>query len=226
MEKMHIVARLGGKDMSGSHTVAYSNGLSGTDGPLRVVAIGASTGGPKALCDVLSTFPAQPDFAVAVIQHVDMRFAAGLAQWLNDLVPPPVCLAEENQSLRAGRVYVAGTNDHMVLDGNHRLHYTPHPRECPYRPSVDAFFSSLTRNGLTPCTAALLTGMGKDGAIGLKALRDAGWHTIAQDEASSVVYGMPRAAAEMNAASEVLDIMQIGPALLKHVHATQRKAIQ
>lgn len=213
VDKMRIVAMLGGKEPAGAYMASQEN--SGKS--LRIIALGASTGGPKALCDVLSVFPAQMDFAVAVVQHVDMHFAAGLAHWLNDQVPPPVVLAEENQSLRPGRVYVAGTNDHMVIDGHHRLHYTPHPRECPYRPSVDAFFNSLARLGLKGGAAALLTGMGKDGAAGLKALREAGWHTIAQDQASSVVYGMPRAAAELDAAVEILDIGKVAPSLLQHV---------
>lgn len=224
MEKMHIVARLGGMEASGTETVPARK-TSPHPPPQHVIALGASTGGPKALCDVLSTFPAMLNapnalnVAVAVIQHVDRHFARGLAEWLDRQIPPPVVVAQENQTLRPGKVYVAATNDHMIIDENFRLHYTPHPRECPYRPSVDAFFTSLARCGLPPCAAALLTGMGRDGAAGLKTLRDAGWHTIAQDQASSVVYGMPRAASELDAACETLGIHSIGPALLKHVRS-------
>jgi len=181
-------------------------------GPARdlppLVAIGASTGGPAALAHILSGLPARLPAALVIIQHVDVQFAAGLADWLQAQTSLSVRLAREGCRLEVGTVWLAGTNDHMVLTRQHTLSYVADPRDYPYRPSVDVFFKSLVKNGAAhwPAKAAgvLLTGMGRDGADGLAVLRRAGWYTIAQDQASSVVYGMPKAAAEVGAAMQIL----------------------
>jgi two-component system response regulator WspF len=190
-------------------------------GPARdlppLVAIGASTGGPAALAHILSGLPARFPAAFAIIQHVDVQFAAGLADWLQAQTSLSIRLAQEGCRLEVGTVWLAGTNDHMVLTPQHTLSYTANPRDYPYRPSVDVFFKSLVKNGAEhwPAKAAgvLLTGMGRDGAEGLAVLRRAGWYTIAQDQASSVVYGMPKAAAEVGAAIQILSPAAIAFAL-------------
>jgi chemotaxis response regulator CheB len=104
---------------------------------------------------------------------------------------------------------VAATNDHLVLRQNRKFDYTREPADSPYRPSADILFSSLAAHWPRPSVAVVLTGIGRDGAQGLLELRNAGWHTIAQDEASSVVYGMPQAAAEVGAAAEILPVDKI-----------------
>ena len=104
-----------------------------------------------------------------------------------------------------------------ILDARRRLCYTPEPREACYRPSVDVFFSSVAEHWPSPGVAVLLTGMGRDGAKGLLQLHSCGWHTIAQDSQTCVVYGMPRAAAECGAAAEVLPLDRIGPAIVARV---------
>src|SRR4030095_10690660 len=113
----------------------------------------------------------------------------------------PVRLAQEGSRLEVGSVWLAGTNDHMILTPQHTLSYVAEPRDYPYRRSVDLFFKSLIKNGPAhwPARAAgvLLTGMGRDGAEGLAVLRRAEWYTMALDQASSVIYGMPKAAAEV-----------------------------
>ena len=116
-------------------------------------------------------------------------------------------------SVSPGSVLVASSEDHLVFRNSHQLGYTPDPVENPYRPSVDVFFESAARFFGGPMTGVLLTGMGRDGARGLKILRDAGYHTIAQDQGTSVVYGMPKAAAALNAATEILPLQKIGPRL-------------
>jgi two-component system response regulator WspF len=108
---------------------------------------------------------------------------------------------------------MAGTDKHLVLSGPDRLSYTPEPSDMSYRPSVDVLFRSVTRYWPGDVIGVLLTGMGRDGAEGLKMLRDQGHHTIAQDEQSSAVYGMPKAAVELGAATEVLPLEDIGPRL-------------
>ena len=169
-----------------------------------LVAIGSSTGGPKALATILSKLPANFRSAIAIVQHVDAQFSSGLVEWLNQQSKLPVRLAAVGESLQKGTVLVAGTNDHLILKPDLTLGYTKDPINYPYRPSVDVFFKSLAQNWKHQGIGVLLTGMGRDGAEGLNALRLQGWHTIAQDQASCVVYGMPKAAVELNAAIEVL----------------------
>ena len=110
-------------------------------------------------------------------------------------------------------MHVACTDDHLVLRADGVFDYDREPADHPYRPSVDVCFQSVARRGLPAGAAAVLTGMGRDGAAGLLALRDAGWATFAQDQATSVVYGMPRAAAENGAARTVLPVGALGAAL-------------
>ncbi len=183
----------------------------------RLIAIGSSAGGPVALAHILSTLPADFPAAIVIIQHVDSRFSQGLADWLGHHANMPVRLAREGDKLVAGTVLVAGTSDHLIFTSATTLGYTPHPADYVYRPSVDVFFASIVQHWRGVPTGILLTGMGRDGAQGLKMLRDAGHHTIAQDRASSVVYGMPKEAAALDAAVDILSLNQIGPAL-KNLH--------
>jgi two-component system response regulator WspF len=180
-----------------------------------LIAIGSSTGGPKALAEVLHNLPAGLPAAVVIVQHVNEEFANGLAQWLGSQSPLPVGLAVAGSTLRGGRVYIAATNHHILLTPGLTFSYNTEPRETPYRPSVDVFFKSVARYWPKAGAAVILTGMGRDGAEGMAVLRRAGWHTIAQDQASSVVYGMPKAAKELDAAVEILPLTQIAPALVK-----------
>lgn len=182
-----------------------------------LIAIGSSTGGPAALAEILTALPANLRAAIVIAQHVDEQFAQGMADWLNDRTPLPVAIAQPGSRLQVGKVLLAGTNDHLVINANLRLAYTAEPRHYPYRPSVDVLFESLADHWPQPGQAIVLTGMGRDGAQGLKVLRDRGWRTIAQDQATCVVYGMPKAAAELGAAQQVLPIGAIAPALLSQL---------
>jgi two-component system response regulator WspF len=169
-----------------------------------LIAIGASTGGPRTLATVLAPLPRGLKAAVVVVQHIDAQFAPGLVSWLDGQVPLPVRAAEVGQAPQAGAVLIAASNDHLVLRADGRFAYQAEPLEEPYRPSVDVFFASLVQHWREPGVAVLLTGMGRDGGKGMQALRRSGWHTIAQDEASCAVYGMPKAAVELGGAVEVL----------------------
>lgn len=181
--------------------------------PARFVLLGASTGGPTAIRDVLLGMPKPLQASVVVVQHMDAAFAPGLASWLAEHTGLDVQIAKDGNMPMPGNVLVAGTNDHMILDSTGRLRYTAEPLAVVYRPSVDVFFESVARHGPTYGVAVVLTGMGRDGAIGLLRLRKQGWHTIAQDEKTSVVWGMPRAAAETGAAREVLPLGSIAAAV-------------
>jgi two-component system response regulator WspF len=177
--------------------------------PLPLLAIGASTGGPQAILSVLSALPKPFPGAVVIVQHVDSEFAAGLATWLEETSGMRVQLAHNGAQPTRGTAMLAGSQEHLIMASGGGLRYTPTPRELPYRPSVDVLFSSLAQHWKAPGVAVLLTGMGRDGAQGLKKLRQAGWLTIAQDEQSCVVYGMPRAAAQIGAAAKVLALADV-----------------
>lgn len=176
----------------------------------RLVVIGASTGGPQAIVDVVNGFSASFRPAVIVVQHLDKTFVPGFVSWLASQTGWPASAIEEGDAPREGEILVASSRDHLVMSLSRRMRYDPRPKDVAYRPSVDAFYFSLQRTWPTPGVAVLLTGMGKDGAKGLRALKEIGWSTLAQDEATSVVYGMPRAAEKLGAAQAILPVDRIG----------------
>ncbi|QLF93802.1 chemotaxis response regulator protein-glutamate methylesterase [Pseudomonas sp. ABC1] len=183
----------------------------------RLVAIGASAGGPASLVELLKQLPANFPAAIVLVQHVDEVFAAGMAQWLGSESQIPVRLAREGETLLPGEVLLAGTNNHLYLSSDGRLVYRPEPINQVYRPSIDVFFESVAMHWQGEATGVLLTGMGRDGARGLKLMRERGFHTIAQDEASCAVYGMPKAAVALGAAVEVLPLDRIATRLIERL---------
>ena len=209
VEKIGLIAKLVAAPAPAPRPPPAASG----SGPLRLLVVGASTGGPKALCELLLPLPRDWNAAVVVVQHVDVAFAPGLAAWLGDRTGRPVRVAEHGRRPQAGDVLLAGTNDHLVMTAGGLLEYRAEPRDVFFRPSVDVFFESVAAHGPRSGVAVVLTGMGRDGARGLAALRQRGWHTIAQDEATSVVWSMPRAAIEAGAACEVLPVSRMPAAI-------------
>jgi two-component system chemotaxis response regulator CheB/two-component system response regulator WspF len=188
-----------------------------------LLAIGASAGGPGALATLLAALPADFAPATVIVQHVDQAFAIGMADWLNEQSTLPVRVALEGDRPEPGCVLLAATNDHLHFrGGGNRLGYTKEPLATPYRPSIDVFFQSVVVRWSGNAVGVLLTGMGRDGAAGLAAMRAMGYHTIAQDEATSAVYGMPKAAAALNAAVAILPLPNIANAVQK-AFASSRK---
>ncbi|HEX3704459.1 MAG TPA: chemotaxis protein CheB [Vicinamibacterales bacterium] len=180
-----------------------------------LLAIGASAGGPGALATLLGGLPADFPAAVVIVQHVDEHMAQGMADWLGQHSPIPVRIALEGDRPQPGIVLLAKTSDHLVLKTAATVGYTIEPRDYVYRPSVDAFFHSINRLWKGEAVGVLLTGMGRDGALGLKALREQGRYTIAQDQESSAVYGMPKAAAAIDAAVEILPMAHIASRIVE-----------
>jgi two-component system, chemotaxis family, response regulator WspF len=180
---------------------------------LPLIAIGSSTGGPKALAAILAKLSPNFRAAIVIVQHVDAQFSTSFIHWLNQQTALDVRAAVSGDRFQAGTVLVAGNNHHLYLKSDGRLDYKPDPQDYPYRPSVDVFFQSLAQYWQHPATAILLTGMGRDGAVGLHALRRLGWQTIAQDKQSCAIFGMPKAATEINAAVEVLSPAAIAASL-------------
>jgi chemotaxis response regulator CheB len=181
-----------------------------------LLAIGASAGGPVALARVLQDLPPNFQAAVVIIQHVDAAFAAGMADWLSQQSGVPVRVAVNGDRPILGQVLIAATNDHLRLDAAGTLRYSSEPAQSFYRPSVDAFFFDVATVWKGTAIGLLLTGMGRDGAAGLKAMRERGFYTATQDRASSAVFGMPKAAAEIDAAVDVLPLGSIAKAVSSH----------
>jgi two-component system, chemotaxis family, response regulator WspF len=178
--------------------------------PCGLVAIGASAGGPTALATILAALPARFPAAVVIVQHMDKQFAPGLTAWFSTHTKLAVRVAQEGDRVAPGTAYLAGRDQHLILSNPTQLGYSSQPGNTPYCPSVDVFFQSVVRQWPGEVVGVLLTGMGRDGAEGLKTLRRAGHHTIAQDKSTSAVYGMPKAAAALEAANEILALDKIG----------------
>jgi len=179
-----------------------------------VIAIGSSTGGPKALATLLSGLPESLPAAVVIVQHLDVHFTEGLAEWLGQSTPLRVSALTEETRLAPGQVWVAARPQHLIVQPNLTLGWTSEWPDLISRPSIDVFFRSLAQHPILKGCGVLLTGMGRDGAAGLLAMRLAGFHTVTQDEATCVVYGMPKAAAELGAAEVVLPLERISTHLL------------
>ena len=182
----------------------------------KIVAIGASTGGVDALETVLSRFPTDCPPTV-IVQHMPELFLTSLATRLDAKYAPKIKLAENGAPLRPGAVLIAPGGDHHLNVGHSHLsaELVDSDKVAGHRPSVDVLFGSLVPRA-DNVVATLLTGMGRDGADGMKCLRSRGAMTIAQNEATCVVYGMPRAAIELDAADKILPLIEIGDAILAH----------
>ncbi len=181
---------------------------------VRLVVIGASTGGPQALMTVLAALPTGLEAAVLVVQHMAEGFIAGLAGWLDQGIAPAVTVGESGRRLEPGTVTIAPSGGNLLVqdDRLRTLIAPPEPGQF-HIPGIDATMLSVA-DALGPeAIGVLLTGMGRDGAAGLLAMRDRGALTLGQDEATSAVYGMPAAAAALDAVDRQLPIEQIGPAL-------------
>ncbi len=182
---------------------------------VRVVAIGASTGGPQALHTVLRDLPADLEQAVLVVQHMADGFIPGLASWLDNLVPLPVGVAESGMRLRPGTVTIAPSGCNLVVaDSTLRVQCVPPLPNQFHVPGIDACFESVAHVLGTDAIGVLLTGMGRDGAAGLKAMHDRGAATLGQDEATSAVYGMPQAAFALGAVDRQVGVDEVAPTLL------------
>jgi two-component system response regulator WspF len=212
VEKIGTIAKLVGATSEPRKPVRPAAGATP-----RLLLIGASTGGPKAISDLLLPLPRDWNVATVIVQHVDVAFSQGLAKWLGDRTGRAVRVAEHGQQPLGGDVLLAGTNDHLLLGKARGLEYSVEPKEVFFRPSVDVFFESVADHWPQTGTALLLTGMGKDGAKGLLKLRTRGWHTIAQNEASSVVWSMPKAGIDAGGACEVLGIEEMARSIIQRM---------
>ena len=183
---------------------------------LRWVAIGASTGGPAAIRELFEEIPENPPVGFLVVQHIAAGFEVGFADWLNKEFPFDVRLAQDGEVLRPGAVRLAPGGCHLLMEEEGVLRLdTRTPARRGHRPSVDEMFLSCAESCPREVAGVLMTGMGADGVEGLLALREAGGLTLVQDEASSVVFGMPRVALERGAAEVALPPRALARALVR-----------
>ncbi len=179
------------------------------DRKIRLVAIGASTGGPQVVAEILARLPGDLAAPVLIVQHIAPGFTEGLADWLSQGTPLAVKLAETGESVRAGTVYLARESFQMGITTDGRIRLTKELAEDGFCPSASHLFQSVAETYGRSVIGILLTGMGRDGAAGLRKLREAGGVTVAQDEESSVIFGMPGEAIRLGAAEYVLTPAQI-----------------
>ncbi len=190
---------------------------------IDLVVLGCSTGGPNILIEILSALPEKFSASIIIVQHMDKQFTPGLVQWIDSKINLPVSVVRAGDIPEPGKVLLACTDDHLIMTSTLTLSYTKDPKDNFYHPSVDVFFSSVAQFWPGEGVAALLTGMGRDGAEGLLALHNRNWYTIAQDRDSSIVYGMPKAAAQLGAATDILPASKIGKAISNYILANQSK---
>jgi chemotaxis response regulator CheB len=210
MNKIRLVGKLGIPRFQTPRSVPAQKDPPALGG---LVAIGASAGGPPAVARVLRDLSPDLRVAVLVVQHVDAEFVDSMADWFGSQASFPVRVAREGDVPEPRQVYVAGGDMHLTLRRDGTLGYVREPSNALYRPSADVLFDSVAANWRGVVAGVVLSGMGRDGTAGLTTLRAKGARTIAQDAATSAVYGMPRAAAEANAATDVLPLERIGPFL-------------
>ena len=187
------------------------------EAPYPLVAIASSLGGPKALAILLKTLPRDFPAPVCICQHISEGFTEGLTQWLGSNTPLKVVEASDGEQMQPGGVYIARSGSHLVVRSRGLLSLDPSSPVRGFRPSCDVLLTSAAEAFGTRVLGVILTGMGRDGARGLKEIRERGGRTIAQDKASCAVYGMPKEAVRIGAAEEVLPLEQIGPTLTQWV---------
>jgi two-component system response regulator WspF len=217
LRKIDLIGKLSGfKSKRKQQIIKVSEALPAGQIPKKnLIVIGSSTGGPQAFLEILSAFPVDVNAAIIVVQHMDKKFIAGLADWVKKQIRLPVQIIQKGDRPKIGTVMIPDTDTHLIMTSSATLCYSDTPTDNFYHPSVDVFFNSAAKFWHGNIIGVLLTGMGKDGAQGLLSIKARGCHTIAQDEGSSIVFGMPKAAIQLQAASEVLPLKAIGNRVLE-----------
>lgn len=217
VEKIRTAARSKVKKRNPTKSaVVKAVSYSGTE---KVIAIGASTGGTEAIKEVLSTFPANAP-ATVITQHMPAGYTSTFAKRLDSVCQMQVKEAKGGERLLPGQAYLAPGDKHMEIErsgADYRIRLSDGPRVSGHKPSVDVLFNSLCRSAGGNAIGVLLTGMGSDGAMGLLELRNAGSETFCQDEASCIVFGMPKVAIEKGAAKRVVSLEDMGSVVMNTV---------
>lgn len=200
LKKIDMISKLTGK--LGVETISFE--------PLKsfkkIVLLGASTGGPKVIAKILESLPSKINGSIVIVQHLDTQFTQGMVEWLNNYTKIPIKVVKYGVSLSNNSIYLVGGNEHFKINKYASFENVENNIGHHFIPSINILFQSFADNYDKLGLAVILTGMGNDGAKGLLSLRQKGWQTLAQDEESSVVYGMPKVAYETKAAEKKLSI--------------------
>lgn len=211
VEKIKVASRANVKKQIGTADISSVKKLHMAETTNKIFAIGASTGGVQALIQVLTAMPANAPGTV-VVQHMPAQFTTSFAKRLNDLCQMNVKEAKDGDHVIPGNILIAPGEKHMILQrsgANYYVTIKDGPAVCRQKPSVEVLFNSVAKFAGANAIGAILTGMGADGAAGLLNMKNNGAHTIAQDENSCVVFGMPKEAIEKNAAEKILPLSDI-----------------
>jgi two-component system chemotaxis response regulator CheB len=214
VSEIRVVKRRPMTVQSSPRPLSHPDPDTGRVAPIRVIAIGVSTGGPVVLQEILSHLPAGFPIPILIVQHIAVGFSEGFADWLSQVSGFPVRLATDRAPLKPGVALIAPDGFQMGVDKGHCIRLVDAPPENGLRPSVSFLFRSLAQVCREKTAAVLLTGMGTDGAVELKHLRDLGAVTVVQDRKSALVYGMPGEAVRLNAAGYILSPAEIADLMI------------
>jgi two-component system chemotaxis response regulator CheB len=215
MAEVKVVRHWGRERPSATRPLKHTDPIlqASDSGKVGLVAVAASTGGPGVLAEILGALPVNFSVPILVVQHITPGFSQGLADWLNQQTPLAVSLAHVGQVPQPGQVLIAPDHAHLSVDGRGVVLIKNDGQEYGVCPAADVLFDGVAQHFGSKAIGVILTGMGSDGAEGLKAMRDRGAHTIAQDEQSCVVFGMPGVAIQLGAAEQVLPANRIAAAI-------------
>lgn len=200
LKKIDMISKLTGK--LGVETISNETIKS----VKKIILLGASTGGPKVIAKILESLPNKINGSIVIVQHLDSQFTQGMVEWLNNYTKIPIKVAKYGLSLNDNCIYLVGGNEHYKINKHITFENVENHIGHHFIPSINILFQSFADNYSQSGLAIILTGMGNDGAKGLLSLKQKGWQTLAQDEESSVVYGMPKVAFETKAADKKLNI--------------------
>jgi len=189
----------------------------------RIVAIASSTGGPQALLKILKSFPADFPCGIVIVQHITSGFVEGLVDWLDTECQLNVKVAEDSEEISPGVAYIAPCDVQMRVETHGRIKLSQEPPHDGHRPSGDILLESVARVYKSGAIGVILTGMGRDGAVGIKSIKHMFGQTIAQDEKSCVIFGMPKVAIEMNVVDKVLPLDKIAEEVVRLLYAGKDK---
>ncbi|MHB8880566.1 MAG: chemotaxis-specific protein-glutamate methyltransferase CheB [Thermodesulfovibrionales bacterium] len=221
MSKVRVIPHISGRRVH-MHNVAAGTPDFGEDSSDRIVAIASSTGGPDALSIILSRLPEKFPMPLVIAQHISDGFVSGMVGWLKSLSRIGIKVAEDGEHLRPGMAYVCPPENHMRVDPSKRIVYVERQEKDIYRPSCDVLLSSVAAAFGNKAVGVILTGMGSDGVEGMKRIRAAGGRTIAQDEKTSIIFGMPKLAIESGCIDAVVPLEAIGSEIIRAAAADVR----
>ncbi|MBA3560183.1 MAG: chemotaxis response regulator protein-glutamate methylesterase [Gemmatimonadaceae bacterium] len=209
MSEVKVVRRWGLSRTPPEAHLRYVSAAVSRTPPVRLIAIGSSTGGPAALRDILAALPSQFPVPILIVQHIANGFVQGLANWLASTSALRIKVAEEGEQALAKHVYIAPDDRHLGIGAGMRLKLSAEPKIGQFRPSATHLYESAARTLGTGVLAVILTGMGDDGVAGLRSVRSGGGRVLAQDEASCIVYGMPREAVRAGLVDAVVPLAEM-----------------